>query len=92
MPDMKYRDSEIARRYAHVRGYCEMNRAAVKEMRRQVGDLLLQVRGIGQRGLLVRHLLLPGGLADSAKVLRYLPILQGVAAHPCSSADVADPA
>ena len=55
MPDMKYADSATAHRYSHVRGYWEVNQAAVREMHRQVGDLMLDPRGIAQRGLLVRH-------------------------------------
>jgi putative pyruvate formate lyase activating enzyme len=72
MPDMKYGDSQAARRYSHVRDYWEANRAAVKEMHRQVGDLALDGRGIAQRGLLVRHLVLPGGLAGTEQVLDFL--------------------
>jgi putative pyruvate formate lyase activating enzyme len=72
MPDMKYGDSAAAHKYSHVRDYCAVNRAAVKEMHRQVGDLVLDARGIAQRGLLVRHLVLPGGLAGSEAVLRFL--------------------
>lgn len=72
MPDMKYGDSETAHQYSHVRNYVEVNQAAVKEMHRQVGDLILDDRGIALRGLLVRHLVLPGGLADSEKVLAFL--------------------
>jgi putative pyruvate formate lyase activating enzyme len=72
MPDMKYGDSETAHRYSHVRDYWEVNRAAVKEMHRQVGDLVLDARGIARRGLLVRHLVLPGDLANSQAVLKFL--------------------
>jgi putative pyruvate formate lyase activating enzyme len=72
MPDMKYGDSAMAHRYSHVRDYCEVNRAAVKEMFRQVGDLTLDERGIARRGLLVRHLVLPGGIAGTPEVLRFL--------------------
>ncbi len=72
MPDMKYADAEIARRYSGVRDYPAVNRTAVKEMHRQVGDLALDERGIAQRGLLVRHLILPGGLAGTAEVARFL--------------------
>jgi len=72
MPDMKYGDSETAHRYSHVRDYWEVNRAAVKEMHRQVGDLVLDERGIARRGLLVRHLVLPGDLAGTGEVLEFL--------------------
>jgi len=72
MPDMKYADSEVARRLSHVAGYAEANRAAVREMHRQVGDLVLDERGLARRGLLVRHLVLPGGLAGTDEVLRFV--------------------
>jgi putative pyruvate formate lyase activating enzyme len=72
MPDLKYADSEIAHRYSHVRDYWEVNQAAVKAMHRQVGDLVVDDRGIGQRGLLVRHLVLPGDLAGTERVVEFL--------------------
>jgi putative pyruvate formate lyase activating enzyme len=72
MPDMKYGDSALARKYSKVRNYVEVNRAAVKEMHRQVGDLVLDERGIAQRGLLVRHLVLPHGIAGTEQVLSFL--------------------
>jgi putative pyruvate formate lyase activating enzyme len=72
MPDMKYGDSATAHRYSRVRDYWEVNRAAVREMHRQVGDLELDEEGIARRGLLVRHLVLPGGLAGSERVLGFL--------------------
>jgi putative pyruvate formate lyase activating enzyme len=72
MPDMKYGDSDTARRYSHVRDYREVNQAAIKEMHRQVGDLVLNERGLAIRGLLVRHLVLPGGLAGTEEVFGFL--------------------
>ena len=72
MPDMKYGDSILAREYSKVRNYVAVNQAAVKEMHRQVGDLQLDDEGIAQRGLLVRHLVLPGNLADTDKILAFL--------------------
>lgn len=72
MPDMKYADEEIAYRYSRVRNYPAVNQAAVKEMHRQVGDLVLDERGIALRGLLVRHLVLPGGLAGTPEIARFL--------------------
>ena len=55
-----------------MRDYAEVNFAAVKEMHRQVGDLQLNEHGIAMRGLLVRHLVLPGHIAGTEKVLAYL--------------------
>ena len=72
MPDMKYGDSAIARRYSKVRDYVACNRAAVREMHRQVGELVLDEHGIAQRGLLVRHLVLPGELAGTEQVLAFI--------------------
>jgi putative pyruvate formate lyase activating enzyme len=72
MPDMKYADAEVARRYSKVGSYPAVNRVAVKEMHRQVGNLALDRQGVAQRGLLVRHLVLPDGLAGTAEVVRFL--------------------
>jgi putative pyruvate formate lyase activating enzyme len=72
MPDMKYGDSSIARRYSRVRNYVESNCTAVKEMHRQVGDLVLDEHGIAQRGLLIRHLVLPENLAGTEQVLAFI--------------------
>jgi putative pyruvate formate lyase activating enzyme len=72
MPDMKYGDSSIARRYSKVRNYVEVNRAAVNEMHRQVGDLALDERGLARRGVLIRHLVFPGNIAATDKVLEFI--------------------
>ena len=72
MPDMKYADEVVGRRYSKVKDYPTVNRAAVKEMHRQVGDLVLDGRGVALRGLLVRHLVLPNGLAGTAEIARFL--------------------
>jgi putative pyruvate formate lyase activating enzyme len=72
MPDMKYGDSARARKYSKVRNYVETNQAAVREMHRQVGDLVLDEHGIALRGLLVRHLVLPEDIAGTEGVLEFL--------------------
>ena len=72
MPDMKYGDPDRAFQYSRVRDYPSINQAAVLEMQRQVGDLQIDHQGIAWRGLLVRHLVLPNGLADSAIIFRFL--------------------
>ena len=72
MPDMKYGDSETAHRYSKVRNYWEVNQAAVREMHRQVGALQIDAEGLARRGLLVRHLVLPGDLANTERVLAFL--------------------
>jgi putative pyruvate formate lyase activating enzyme len=72
MPVLKYADPANARRYSRARDYVEVNRVAVKEMHRQVGDLVLDENGIARRGLLVGHLVLPGDLAGTAEVMEFL--------------------
>ncbi|MGD9393342.1 MAG: radical SAM protein [Dehalococcoidia bacterium] len=72
MPDMKYADAKTAERLSDVKDYPQINRAAVKEMHRQVGDLKIDEKGIAQRGLLVRHLVLPDGLAGTEGVVKFL--------------------
>jgi len=74
MPDMKYGDNEGGKKYSHppVPDYWERNREAVKEMHRQVGDLKLDERGIAYRGLLIRHLVLPGDISQSENVLKFI--------------------
>jgi putative pyruvate formate lyase activating enzyme len=72
MPDIKYADAEIARRYSKIEDYPRHNQAAMKEMHRQVGDLVMDERGVALRGLLVRHLVLPNGLAGTADIVRFL--------------------
>ncbi len=71
MPDMKYADSEVARQLSGAPDYPQVNSGAVKEMHRQVGDLKV-VDGLAQRGLLVRHLVLPGRLAGSFEIIDFL--------------------
>jgi putative pyruvate formate lyase activating enzyme len=72
MPDMKYASPIIARKYSKVQRYPEVNQAAVSEMHRQVGDLVIDQRGLAVRGLLVRHLVLPNNLAGTAEIARFL--------------------
>jgi len=72
MPDMKYADDAAGERFSGVRDYAIVNRAAVREMHRQVGDLVVDEHGLARRGLLVRHLVLPGGLAGTAAIARFL--------------------
>ncbi len=71
MPDFKYSDPEMAFRYSKAKDYPEAAMAAIKEMHKQVGDLLIDNRGIAQRGLLLRHLVLPEGIAGTAGVVKF---------------------
>ncbi len=72
MPDFKYWDSATAERLSDAPDYPEVACAALKEMHRQVGDLTLDDRGIATRGLLVRHLVLPDGLAGTKEIVRFI--------------------
>ncbi len=71
-PEMRFGYTREARRFLVVDDYPRVNRAAVREMHRQVGDLALTEAGTAARGLLVRHVILPGGLAGSTYVVRFL--------------------
>ena len=71
MPDMKYSDSAAAKKLSAAADYPEVNRAAVREMHRQVGDLVVE-KGLATRGLLIRHLVLPNNLAGSFEVMDFL--------------------
>ncbi|GAI84745.1 unnamed protein product, partial [marine sediment metagenome] len=72
MPDMKYSEEKVGERFSGVRRYPQVNRAAVKEMHRQVGDLQVDESGVATRGLLVRHLVLPSELAGTEDVVKFL--------------------
>ncbi len=81
LPDMKYAEDEEAVRLSAAPGYREINRAAVKEMLRQVGHLRLDDDGIAVRGLVIRHLVLPEGRAGSAETLRWIAANLGRETH-----------
>lgn len=72
MPDMKYADPAVGQRLSGIPDYPTVNQQAVQEMHRQTGDLILDRRGIAQRGLLIRHLVLPNGLAGTAAIVQFL--------------------
>lgn len=72
MPDVKFLDRDRASRYLNAPDYPEVARAALHEMHRQVGPLVCDERGLARRGLLVRHLVMPGCLDDTRRVLRFL--------------------
>ena len=72
MPDFKYGDSQTALRYSGITHYVETAEDALKEMHRQVGDLVVDERGIAARGLIIRHLVLPGGLAGTRRVMGFI--------------------
>ncbi len=72
MPDVKFWDPAVASQLCNAPDYPEVARAALKEMHRQVGDLVMDENGVAQRGLLVRHLVLPDGLAGTEAVMEFL--------------------
>ena len=72
LPDMRYSNDRVAMLYSIAPHYVEVNRAAVREMYQQVGNLELDEHGIAKRGLIIRHLVLPGGLSGTESVMKFL--------------------
>ncbi|MFA5145877.1 MAG: radical SAM protein [Candidatus Omnitrophota bacterium] len=72
MPDMRYSDNAMAKRYSDAADYVEYNRAAVKEMQGQTGDLVLDGNGLAERGLIIRLLALPGGISGIKESLLFI--------------------
>jgi putative pyruvate formate lyase activating enzyme len=73
MPDFKFWEPEVAQKACDALDYPEVARAALMEMHRQVGDLEIDEQsGLAYRGLLVRHLVLPSGMAGTAKIMKFI--------------------
>lgn len=72
LPDFKYFDAERAKRYSHAADYPDIAKAALAEMVRQQPEAVFDERGIMTKGVIVRHLMLPGGIRDSKAVVKYL--------------------
>ncbi|MFZ5906792.1 MAG: radical SAM protein [Nitrospirota bacterium] len=72
MPDFKFWDPEYAKKYLKAPDYPEMARKALKEMHRQVGDLVINGRGIAVSGIILRHLVMPGGTAGTREIMRFI--------------------
>jgi putative pyruvate formate lyase activating enzyme len=72
MPDFKYWDPEMARKYSRAPDYPQVARQALKEMYRQVGDLVIDEDGLAKRGLLIRHLVMPGNIAGTGEIMRWI--------------------
>ncbi len=72
LPDFKYYDNAIAKKYSNAEDYFFYASCAVKEMMRQIKELILDERGIMKKGVIVRHLVLPGCIEDSKRVIKYL--------------------
>ncbi|MCX7914482.1 MAG: radical SAM protein, partial [Thermodesulfovibrionales bacterium] len=71
MPDYKYSDPEKGLKYSKAKDYPEIAKAAIKEMHRQVGDLIIE-HGIARRGLLIRHLVLPNDIAGTKDFVSFI--------------------
>jgi putative pyruvate formate lyase activating enzyme len=72
MPDFKYWDSQMARKYSRAPDYPLVARRVLKEMHRQVGDLIIDENGLAKHGLLIRHLVMPGDMAGTGEVMRWI--------------------
>lgn len=72
MPDFKYADSHVGKKLSCIEAYTDITKTAIKEMHRQVGDLEVDEEGIARRGLIIRHLVLPGNLAGTQEVLNFI--------------------
>ncbi|HLK64974.1 MAG TPA: radical SAM protein [Bryobacteraceae bacterium] len=72
MPDFKFWDPALALRYVKARDYPETARRNIREMHRQVGPLQLDDMGLARRGVLVRHLVMPGDIAGTESIMRFL--------------------
>ena len=72
LPDMRYSDDRMSLKYSIAPHYPEINRAAIKEMFRQVGNLVLDEHGLAERGLIIRHLILPHGLSGTEGIMKFL--------------------
>lgn len=72
MPDFKFWDPQMARIYLKAPDYPEKAREAIREMHRQTGDLTLDENGIALRGVLLRHLVMPAGIADTRNIMRFI--------------------
>jgi putative pyruvate formate lyase activating enzyme len=72
MPDFKIWESRMAVKYLAAKNYPETARRAIKEMHRQVGELKMDEHGIARRGVLVRHLVMPGRIAGTREIMEFL--------------------
>lgn len=79
MPDAKYMDERYSKRFSNAPDYPEVIKGVLKEMHRQVGDLVINPKGIAERGLLIRHLVMPNGIASSEAILKF--IAQEISVH-----------
>ena len=72
LPDLKYADDELAKKYSKIDNYFEIATNAIKEMYEQVGGVVLDEKGLIKKGVIVRHLILPNNIENSKKVLNWI--------------------
>ena len=72
LPDLKYYDNEIGKKYSKVDNYFGIATKAIQEMYRQVGSPIFNDKGMIQKGIIIRHLVLPNNIDNSKKILRWL--------------------
>ena len=72
LPDLKYAEDKLGKEYSNINNYFEVATEAIKEMIRQVGTPKFNKEGIIEKGVIVRHLVLPNGLENSKKVLKWI--------------------
>ncbi|MEE1550375.1 MAG: radical SAM protein [Nitrospinaceae bacterium] len=72
MPDFKYWDTGLSKKYLIAKDYPDAAKQVIKEMHRQVGDLVFDENGLAKRGVLVRHLVMPDAVEDARYIMRYL--------------------
>jgi putative pyruvate formate lyase activating enzyme len=77
MPDFKIWDADLARRYLKAPNYPEVARRAIKAMHEQVGTLSFDEKGLALRGVLLRHLVMPGGIAGTREIMRWIALELG---------------
>jgi len=72
MPDFKYSDDTLAMKYSDAPNYFEITKSAIMEMQRQVGDLMTDENNIAVKGLIIRHLVMPEGIAGTEKIVKFI--------------------
>ena len=72
LPDLKYAEDDLARKYSKIDNYFEIATKAILEMQKQVGKVKLNEEGVMQKGIIVRHLVLPSHIENSKKVLKWI--------------------
>ena len=72
MPDFKFWDSRWSKKFMNAPNYKDVAVEAIKEMHRQVGDLIINERGVAEKGLLIRHLVMPNNIAGTEKIMKFI--------------------